>query len=200
MKPKAGGVESASSSTTLLPGPPSNPGPQPPAESEDPTLGKRKASQITTDPEATPSATQKRKKRRKVGPGQSASAASNFAAVVTPSELRGEEEPAPGDSIRDATNTDAVADSNQPAISATKKKKKRKNARAAQGDSTHAESTEQPAEPVTEPVDPPESPPFEPPKTKKQKKTVVLELSDVIPSPAGTQVCMSFFSCRIDDS
>jgi len=179
---------------------PPNPEPRPPIESEDPTLGKRKASQITADPEAVPSVTQKRKKRRKVGPGQSISVVNNSAIAAEPPEPGPEVERrvvpgdvVPGDAARDAPSTGVVVEGNRSVISQAQKKK-RKNA-TGQSDSTSADPVERRIEPSAEPVDAPEPTPAEPQRTKKRKKTVVLDLSTVIHPPSTTQVCLHpFFS------
>ena len=159
---------------------PPNPASHLPAESEDPTLGKRKASEITTDHEAVPTVTQKRKKRRKVGPDQSISATSNSATTAEPPVLGTERGVVPGD----APSTTAVAQVNQLTISQTQKKKK-KNAGAGQSDSTVTDPVERRIEPPREQADAP----VEPQTTKKRKKTVVLDLSTVIQSPSTTQAC-----------
>ena len=179
-------------SAELLP----NHAPQPPAESEDPTLGKRKASQITADHEATPSVTRKRKKRRKVGPEQSISAVDNSAITVPPVEPHVEQEGAPENVTHNAASASAVADPDQSSISAAKKKKKRKNAGAAQANSTPAGQAERAVELAMGSSDVPKPPPAEPLRTKK-RKTAVLEPLTVIPSPVDTQVRIDSLHCDI---
>ena len=182
-------------SAELLP----NHAPQPPAESEDPTLGKRKASQITADHEATPSVTRKRKKRRKVGPEQSISAVDNSAITVPPVEPPVEQEAAPENVTHNAASASAVADPDQSSISTARKKRKRKNAGAAQANSTPAEPAERAVELAVGSFDVPKPPPAEPSRAKK-RKTVVLEPLTVIPSPVDTQVRIDFLHCNIINS
>lgn len=192
---KAGEVTVTSSSTSVPVVLTPNPAPHPPAEPEDPTLGKRKASRITTDPETVPSVTQKRKRRRKVGPDQSISAVNNTAIVAEPPEPGPEAKRGvvPGDASV-APGTSAVAEGNRSVISQAQKKKKRKTT-AGQSDSTSADPVGRRIEPSAEPADAPEPAPAEPQRTKKRKKTVVLDLSTVIHPPSTTQVCLhSLFS------
>jgi len=191
---KAGGIAASSSSTITPLVFSSIPAPQPLAESEDPTLGKRKASKITTDLEATPSVTQKRKKRRKVGPDQSISAVNNSAITPAPPEPEGERETVPEVTANDAARTSVPADTNQSTIPQTQKKKKRKQAGEGQSDSTPAASMERGIDPSTEPVGAPEPPPAGPSKTKK-RKTVVLDLSTVIQPPVTAQVRLDASIC-----
>jgi hypothetical protein len=172
----------------------SNPVPQPPAETEDPTLGKRKASQITTDLEATPSVTRKRKKRRKVEPEQSISAVGNTAITAEPLEPRAEQGEAYGNMPHNAASASIVADSNQPSTSTAKRKKKKKSVGAVQTDPTPAEPEERAVEPTIELADVPK-----PPLATKKRKTVVLDLLTVIPSPAATQVRIDSLTCDINN-
>lgn len=85
-------------------------------------------------------------------------------------------------------STSAIVDANQSAVSQTQKKKKRKHARAGQSDSKPADPMERRVEQSTELTGAPEPPPAGPSKAKKRKKTVVLDLSTVISSPAAAQV------------
>lgn len=164
---------------------PPNPIPHAPPESEDPTLGKRKASQITADPQAVPSVSQKRRKRRKAGPDQSISAANNSTIIAEPPEPGTERGVVPRDVIRDAPGTNADSDT-----------KKRGRAGASQSDSTSADLAERRVEPPMKPAGAPKPPPAESSKTGKRKKTVVLDLSTVIPSQTAAQVRLSHSVCR----
>ncbi|KAF9653914.1 hypothetical protein BDM02DRAFT_3182353 [Thelephora ganbajun] len=184
---KAGEVVATSSSTAAPTPLPSNPAPRFPAESEDPTLGKRKASQITTDVETVPSVTQKRKKRRKVGPDQPISTANTSTIIAVPPEPGAEQGVVSGDTTRDAAGTTVDADANQSAVPQAQKKKKRKNTGAGQNNSTPADAMERRMGPPLELADAPEPTPPGPPKTKKRKKTVVLDLSTVIQPPPRAQ-------------
>lgn len=166
---------------------PQNPAPHPPSESEDLTLGKRKASQITADPQAIPSVSQKRKKRRKVESNQSISVANNSTITVEPPEPDGEPGVVPGNTILNASSISAGTST---------KKKKRKPAGVSQSDSTHADPAGRRVEPPIEPASTPKLPPAEPSRTGKRKKTVVLDLSTVIPSPAAAQVRPDPSVCR----
>jgi hypothetical protein len=159
----------------------------PPAEPEDPTLGKRKASQITTDPEAVPSATQRRKKKRKVGADRSVSAANDSAITAVPPEPDAVRQVVLGDITHGAASTSVVADADQLAIPKTQRKKKKKNVGVGRSDSTSTDLAEQHVEPPAEPAGPSEPPPAGPSRAKKQK-TVVLDLSTVIQPPATAQV------------
>lgn len=154
---------------------------------EDPTLGKRKASQITVDPEAVPPANQKRKKRRKVGSDRSISVAVTPTVTAEPFELE-EWRKLPGEMARNVSSTSATTDANQVTVSPTQKKRKKKRAKSGQSDSTSVDPAEQRVEESTEVVSAPEPPPAEASKTKKRRKTVVLDLSTVIPLSAATQV------------
>lgn len=158
-----------------------------PLEPEDPALGKRKASQITIDPEAVPPVNQKRKKRRKVGSDRSISVAATPTVTVEPLESEEGRKP-PGEMTHDVPSTSAATDANQLTVSPTQKKRKRKRAKSSQSDSTSVDLVEQRVEESTEVTSAPEPPPAEAPKTKKRKKTVVLDLSTVILPPAVTQV------------
>lgn len=185
MEQETGGVGSTSLSTTVPIAPP--------VEPEDLTLGKRKASQITTDSEAAPSVTQKRKKRRKVGPEQPTSAGDSPTVASAPPEPQTEQGTTAGNMTRDVMNGTAVV--NQPTVSTTKKKRRRKTAGAAQTESTTAEPAELHAEPTTESAHAQGPPPAEPSRTKKMK-TVILDLSTVISSPTTTQVRIDLFGLR----
>lgn len=167
-----------------------------PAGPEDPILGKRKASQITVDPEATPPANQKRKKRRKVGPNQLISIAASPTAMAETPEPEGGRK-LTGETIRDVLSTSAAADTNQASVFPTQKKKKRKGAKADQSDSTSMDLAEQHVEQSTEVASISKPPPAEASKTKKRKKTVVLDLSAVIPPPAAAQVYPGPFVCGV---
>ena len=170
---------SASSSSTNVLVPPPNPAPQLPVESEDPTLGKRKASQITADPGATSSVTQKRKKRRKVGPDQSTSAADNSTVEAALPEPQAERTTVPVDAIHDVAGPSVVVSVNQGLASQTQKKKKKKKAGAGQ-------NIPMPTDPVGQDVELPVEPAG--PSKIGKRKTVVLDLSTVIPPPAVAQV------------
>lgn len=188
-------VGSISLSATLPTTLPPDPAPQFPAEVEDPNLGKRKASQIVTDQEATPSVAHKRKKRRKVGSEQPMQATDNSTITAASHGPRTEQGTASESTTPDVTNTKASVSVDQPTVSTSKKKGK--NTGTAQTDSTPAEVAESHTELVTELADAPNLPPAEPSRTKKRKKTVILELSTVIPSPATTQVRMDLLPCEI---
>lgn len=175
---KTGEVATAPSSADASTVLPLNPALRLPPEPEDPTLGKRKASQITADPQATPSVIQKRKKRRKVGPSQSISAA-NDSTTAEPPEPEVERGVVPGDVTRDAPSTSVGADTNQSVVP-KKQTKTRKYPVASRSDSTPMDSAERRVEPPTEPA--------ESSKAGKRGKTVVLDLSTVIPSPTAAQV------------
>ena len=179
-------VAATSSITNIPVVPPQNPAPQLPVEFEDATLGKRKASQITADPGPTPSVTQKRKRRRKVGPDQSTSVVDNFTVEPAPPEPQAERAVVPVDAVHDVPGPSVVAGVNQVATSQTQKKR-RKKAGVGQSEPTPTDPVEQHVEPLAEPAAAPEPPPAEPPKTRK-RKTVVLELSTVIQPPAVAQV------------
>lgn len=161
--------------------------PQPPPESEDLALGKRKASQITTDPVTVPTVTQKRKKRRKVGPNQSISTANNPSITGEPPQPEAELGVVLEDVTRNAPSINAVASADQLTVSRTQKKQ----AGAGQRDPASADPAEQCVAPSAELTGAPEPPSTEPSKTKKRKKTVVLDLSTVIPSPGAAQVCLA---------
>lgn len=94
-------------------------------------------------------------------------------------------------------NTTAVVDLNQLNFSTTKKKGK--NAGTTQTHPTPPELGDSHVELATKPADVPEPPPTEPLRTKKRKKTVVLDLSTVIPSPAATQVRMDLLAHETSD-
>ena len=176
---------------------PPDPVPQPPTESEDPTLGKRKASEITTDPGATPSVTQKRKKRRKVGLDQSTPAADISTVEVAPPEPTGERGVVPGDATYDAAGPSVVGGTNQGTTSQTQKKKRKKKA-VGQSDPTPMAPVDQHVEPPTESPSAPEPPPTKLLGTRK-RKTVVLDLSTVIQPPVAAQVCLGPSVCGIID-
>lgn len=178
-------ISSGASVSVILP---PNPAPQPPAESDDLTLGKRKASQITADSEVAPSVAQKRKKRRKVGPDRSISAANNSTTLAAPPEPEAERGIVPGDATRDIASASAVVDANQSTVSQTQKKNKKKNTGVSQSNPTPVDLVERRLEPSTESAGAPELPPAEPSRTKKRKKTVVVDLSAVIQPPAAPQV------------
>jgi len=179
---EAATTSSVDASTVL----PLNPALHPPPESEDPTLGKRKASQITTDPQAVPSVIQKRKKRRKVVPAQSISAA-NDSTTAEPPEPEVERGVIPRDVTRDAPSTSAGADTNHSVVP-QKQTKTRKYPVASHSDSTPVDSAERRVGPPTEPA--------ESSKAGKRGKTVVLDLSTVIPSPTAAQVRLDLSICR----
>ena len=185
---KTGGVATTSSSPDVSIVLPPNLALHPPPESEDPTLGKRKASQITTDPQAVPSVSQKRKKRRKVGPDQSVSAA-NDSTTAEPPEPEVERGVVPGDVTRDTPSTSAGAGANQSVVS-QKQTNPRKYPGTSQSDLTQVGSAERRVEPPTEPAESSKA------GASKRKKTVVLDLSTVIPSPASAQVRLDLSVCR----
>ena len=191
-------VAATSSSTNVPIVLPPNPDPQPPTESEDPTLGKRKASQITTDTGAVPSVTQKRKRRRKVGPDQSIPAADTSTIEVAPPDPEIGQGVVPGDATHDAAGSSAVGGANQGTTSPTQKKKRRKKAGVGQSDPTPVEPMGQHIEPPTEPTNAPEPPPVEPARTRK-RKTIVLDLSTVIQPSAAAQVRLGSSVCGVID-
>lgn len=170
--------------------------PQGLAGPEDPILGKRKASQITVDPEATPPADQKRKKRRKVGLDQPISAAADPTVMAETPEPEGGRT-LTGETTRDVLGTSAATDVNHATIPPTQKKKKRKGAKAGQSDSTSMDLAEQHVEQSAEVASISKPPPAEASKTKRRKKTVVLDLSTVIPPPADAQVYPGPFLCVV---
>ena len=93
------------------------------------------------------------------------------------------------DAAHDAASASVVADVNQSTISQTQKRKKKKNTGMGQSDPAPADSVERRIEPPAEPAGAPE-PPVRSSKTKERKKTVVLDLSTVIQTPAAAQVCL----------
>lgn len=112
----------------------------------------------------------------------------NDSTVTTePPEPEAERRVVPREVTRDAPSTSAGPDTNQPVVP-QKQKKKGKYTGATQGDSMLADSADRRVEPPTKPAGAPKPPPAESSKIGKRKKTVVLDLSTVIPSPAATQV------------
>jgi hypothetical protein len=193
MEQKVGGTGSTSLSTGVPTTIISNPTHESSAEPEDLTLGKRKASQITNDPGATPSVTQKRKKRRKAGP-EPISATDNSPIPSVPPETKTGQGTTLGNTARDVANTIAVAAPNQSTVSTTKKKKKRKNPGPTQTDSISPELAELHAQQADA-----SEPAIAEPSKNKKPKTVVVDLSTVILSPATTQVRIDPLACEINN-
>lgn len=123
------------------------------------------------------------------------SAANSSTTIAEPPEPDAEQVVVPGDTTGGAPSTSVATDADQSVVS-QKQKKRRKHAGAGQSDSTPADSSERHAEASAEPVGALEPPQTEPSKTKKRKKTVVLDLPTVIPSSAAAQVRLDPSICE----